>query len=103
MVNFIPSADPLSAVAGVQRAVVQKVPPPGRPAHRRGSQASKRRNQALHCRDLPVPRDRICLTGKTYNDGFERILPGMSEEDDFEDDDEFDDEFEDDEGPEGEG
>jgi len=50
-----------------------------------------------------VPRDRICLTGKTYNDGIDRILPGMSEEYDFEDDDEFDDEFEDDEGPEGEG
>ena len=44
---------------------------------------------------MPVPADKACLAGKIYNDGIIRILPVMSEDDDFEDDDEFDEEFDD--------
>lgn len=50
---------------------------------------------------MSVSRYKIFLAGKTYNDGLYRILPGMSEEDDFEDDDEFDEEFDEDDEPEG--
>ena len=40
--------------------------------------------------------------GKIYNDRLARILPGMSEDDDFEDDDEFEEDLDDDIEDEGE-
>jgi hypothetical protein len=39
--------------------------------------------------------------GKIYNDDFARILPVMSEDDDFEDDDEFEEDLDDDVADEG--
>jgi hypothetical protein len=68
----------------------------------------------VHRGHLPLPGDRQAkggqakgsrgpLAGKTYNDHFIRLIPDMSEDDDFEEefDDDDDDEFgDDDEGDE---
>lgn len=48
-----------------------------------------------------MPDYQVSLAGKTYNDGPARILPVMSEDDDFEDDDEFEEDLDDDIADEG--
>jgi len=56
----------------------------------------------LHCGNLRLPGHQVRLAGKIYNDLAARILPVMSEDDDFEDDDEFEDDLDDDVADEGE-
>ena len=92
---------------------MQQVPPPSGPALRVGDQAAKwRRDKALHRGDMHLhsdcrakgrqPKDDGAgLAGKTYNDHFSRLMPEMSEDDDFEE--EFDDDDEDEFGDEDEG
>lgn len=50
---------------------------------------------------MRVSRHQGRVAGKIYNDLSARILPGMSEDDDFEDDDEFEEDLDDDVADEG--